>query len=516
MAFNTQEQEIIQWGLQNGKSKDEVKQAISNYRLGITPKAKPVEVAKPSTFERIKTGIQEKGAKVQEQIAGEGEFANKSALERGVGATATAFSALSGTLYNALPEGARNTLDTIGGGIGKGVEYLADEISKNPAVQKFAMSEAGKDTEKVAKVLSDLGIISGEILGADQATKVLNKGGNIVSKGIDKTKSTVKDVIGNTDEISKYPAQIADTISEKITKIDPKVKNILETSSVEKFDRYVKVGEEALTDPRKLTPLEQAGELVDNQILPAMKEDLGRIGSQKAKTLQSIKNVQVKDATKEVVDFVKEKVKTSKLTPDESKLINNILSELELGKSPTISTLDKTVDLLQSTLYERAKGLSIPVTSRVQGIVNQAIGKLNNVVKTAAKKSLGSGEYSVLNDAYATRIKLFNKLNKAIGEEGTKGGSLFKKFFSPQDAGTKQLFAEIKDIYGIDLAQDATLAKFVMESLGDTRASSLLEQIPTSKTGAVMKGLETLERKLTKPIPKARKIIQKRESKLKQ
>jgi hypothetical protein len=41
MAFNEKEKEIINWGLQNGKSKDEVKQAITNYRLGIVP-SKPV------------------------------------------------------------------------------------------------------------------------------------------------------------------------------------------------------------------------------------------------------------------------------------------------------------------------------------------------------------------------------------------------------------------------------------------------------------------------------------------
>ncbi|WP_196300842.1 hypothetical protein, partial [Streptococcus pneumoniae] len=85
----------------------------------------------PSTFERIKTGIEDKGQKVREQILGEGEFADKSALERGIGATATGFSALSSTAYNALPEEARNTLDTIGGGIGKGFNYLTDKIASN-------------------------------------------------------------------------------------------------------------------------------------------------------------------------------------------------------------------------------------------------------------------------------------------------------------------------------------------------------------------------------------------------
>lgn len=187
------------------------------------PQAKPIE-EKPSMFERIKTGIQEKGAKVQEQIQGEGEFANKTALERGVGATATAFSGISGTLYNALPEGARNTLDKIGGGIGQGINYLADKISNNPALQEFAMSEAGKDTERVSRVLADLGIISGEILGADQATKVpveqgLTKTGETLTTGTEKTITGAQKLLPKSPEIMNRVARLNPSDAKKFAKL---------------------------------------------------------------------------------------------------------------------------------------------------------------------------------------------------------------------------------------------------------------------------------------------------------
>jgi len=172
---------LIQTGQKKGFTGKEVIDGL--VRKGYQPEGVDVEAVKasfpkpvvetqaPSMFERVKTGIQEKGQKVQAQIAGEGQFADKNAIERGVGATATGFSALSSSLYNVLPEVARNTLDKIGGGIGNGINYLADKISENPALQKFASSESGKDTERVMRVLSDLGVISGEILGADQAVK---------------------------------------------------------------------------------------------------------------------------------------------------------------------------------------------------------------------------------------------------------------------------------------------------------------------------------------------------------
>ncbi len=387
--------------------------------------------------------------------------------------------------------------------IEQGVNLAAEKISNIPAVQNFANTSAGQNTARVAEDIGNVANIAGAVAGIKEVPSII---------------SATKDTIGKVsnlpqlikDNTIKLPKQLADSISEKITKIDPQTKNILETASIEKFNNYVKAGEQALNDPRLLTPLEQAGEKVNNNVLPAIKEDLNRIGSQKAKSLESVKNVQVPNATTDTLKFVKDAVKTSKLTPEETKLIKETISQMELGKSPTLGTLDKTVDLLQNTLYEKSKGLAIPVTSRVESIVNQAIGKLNETVKTATKKALGSDEYTILNDAYANKIELFNKLNKAVGEDAQKGGSLFKKFFSPQDSGTKKLFADIKEQYGIDLAEDATLAKFVMDSLGDTRAKSLLEQVPTSKAGAINKAFQKIEQKLTKPIPKARKIIEKR------
>lgn len=47
MAFNTKEQEIIKYGLQNGKTKEEVTQAITNYRSGVVTQPKPQTQEEP-------------------------------------------------------------------------------------------------------------------------------------------------------------------------------------------------------------------------------------------------------------------------------------------------------------------------------------------------------------------------------------------------------------------------------------------------------------------------------------
>jgi len=466
----------------------------------------------PSAFQRIATGIKEKGANVADAISGEGEFTGKSSIERGVSATAQAFSAISGTVYNALPDEARGVLDKIGGGIGKGINYIADKISDSKELQDIVSTGDVSKLESALKITSDLGLISGEVAGTKGVTKSITSTVDAVGTGINKIKtgvvSTVKDLASSTEGLSKYPKVISDAITEKITRIEPKVKNILDTASIEKFDNYVKAGETAISNPRALTPLEIAGDKLNKVILPTIKEDLGKIGTQMSKSLEVVKNIQVPNASLDAIKFLKDSVKGMKLTLEESKLIRQAVSDLELGKSPTIGTLDKTVNLLQSTLFEKAGNLSIPVTSRVKSLVNQTIGKLNTTLKKAAKDALKSDEYTLLNSEYATRVKLFQNLNKLLQNEGKRGGSIFKRFFSPQDAGMKNIFKEIKDLYGVDLAEDAVLAKFVMESLGDTRASSLLQMVPTSKMGVVTKGLNLLEDKLTNPIKKARGIIE--------
>ena len=50
---------------------------------------------------------------------------------------------------------------------------------------------------------------------------------------------------------------------------------------------------------------------------------------------------------------------------------------------------------------------------------------------------------------------------------------------------TKELFEYIKKTTGIDLAQDATLAKFAEELYDNPNVKSLLSGIPRSKSGVI-------------------------------
>ena len=72
----------------------------------------------------------------------------------------------------------------------------------------------------------------------------------------------------------------------------------------------------------------------------------------------------------------------------------------------------------------------------------------------------------------------------------TRGAGLIKQFFSPSGRKAKELFQYIAQKTGIDLAQDATLARFTMELYNDARAKSLLDGLPTSKSGILNKAID--------------------------
>lgn len=437
-----------------------------------------------SGVEQFKSGIQEAN-----QSSDAGKSFGKGLAELGEG-TLKATSGLATAITSPLAPMFKP--------VEKGVNFVVDKISNVPAVQNFAQSKAGQTTERVAENVGNLANTVGAVAGIEGGIKGLPKVGENLGNAFDSIKTNV----------TKYPKQIAD----KITKgqINKQTQTILKESPVEKFDRYVEAGQKAISDPRELTPLEKAGETAVNTV-KIIKDDLSNLGSQKSATIESIGGLKVPNIALKQIEKIKPLLQ-KKLTDSERVSVNEYLSELEtLGKNPTARSFDATIDKIQSSLFEKKSIGAIPVTPRVKAFIKQSFHELNEDFKKSIDKGLGSKDYSALNASYTKKVKIFNALNKALGEEGNRGGSLLKRFFSPQDSGTKKLFDAIKKEYGIDLAQDATLAKFVMETLGDTRARSLLQLPPTSKLGIVQKGLEVVEKKFTSPekvFNKARSMTQ--------
>lgn len=431
--------------------------------------------AQQNTIERIMSGIKEKGVAAEQAISGTGEYTGKSAVEKGVGATKEAFSAISNTIYNALPEKARTALDTVAGEVGKGFNALTEKLSENPIIKEAAMSGNTKGLEDALKVVSDLGIISGEIAGSEIGTTGITKAGNVVAKSSEAVSSAVSDFAGTV--ASNVPKTKSAFLKFVSPKIDDTVKTALKDTPTSKFDDFVKVAEDASMDATKpsvyekvASTMEEATKQIDSQVKSLSKQKKEIIG--KAKTGLS-------DFSKETGDTILDINRSLK----DSSLAKSFIEKLKSVK--TKIDADKTIDELQDILYKGNKDMTIPSGSKEDTVLKGILGRYNAKLKESLPSS-----YSKINDEISTRLNTLDDLNKALGETidgvAVRGAGLVKQFFSPAGTKAKQLFAFIKEKTGLDLANDAILAKYIGEAFGDPKIRSLLEGgIPTSKTGAV-------------------------------
>lgn len=400
---------------------------------------------------------------------------------KGAGATVKGAVDIGKSIQSVLPE----PISTIpGGSTGPSVFDGINLKAENPAQM------VGKVGEFAAEVLFPTGL--------------LTKGGKAANATLDKIGTRISTL---PDDAIVNGVKVKDRLMDLVANLDDRTKTALSRTSKEKFDEILQQGKAALMDDRNRTPLESVG---DNVIegLKQLKSQADSIGQKKSELIQSA-NVGFKKvgniAQKAALD-VQKAFSGVKLDNADMKVINQFKDELAyLGNNPSLKEVDATIDLLQDQLYKSTRGNAIEVTDRVTGKLRNALGKLNSQLK-----EIGGSEYQKLNQEYADAITIVNELNARLGKEGASAGAFVKRLFSPSDARTKELFSQLEKYTGQDYFRDARLAKFVMDTLGDTRAESLLNQIPMTKSGAVGKAIDFVTSKLSDPIDAAKRFIEKK------
>lgn len=363
---------------------------------------------------------------------------------------------------------------------------------------------------------------------------------SIVKPGIEKTKALV--------------GKAGEKVGEAITPIEKNVQTELTKSSIpkakriENYDRYINQAEKAKVDNSQATPLELAGNRGE-EALKKLKDQLTTAGKAKEAALQEhgTKTVSTKD-TKKLFESLLEKRLGTKInaeydpllalaekqidgevstkgrffnnakgrksiienSPSDTKLVKIVNKTInELGENPTLQEVNDAIDGIQGELYKGKTVGAEPINGRTEAVVKEVIKNLNDKAK-----DVGGDAYKQANAEYSTKREIYDTLNKALGIEGNRGAALMKQLFSPSGTMPRKLFTAIKEATGIDLVNEATLAKFAMESVGDARQASLLNEVlrgnvPLSKSGVVGKVLEYGVNKLQNPIKRGRKIIEK-------
>jgi len=232
MSFNTQEQEIIKYGATNGKTRQEVEQAITNLRSGIIP-AKPVAQEQSITQDIVGDfkGIGEGILKTSEQRAGN-ILEIKSGLDSGQKSPASAIFQTAGQLAGAGADAIGETF--------KGVVKLAltpkgeartkelvssfgEKVVERPETQKLIKWYEGltPETQDNLDAVGGFASLAAEFvgLGAGQKGAILAKEG--VSTGLDIAKQGAGEMVEETFKLGKNLVPKSPDIMNRVARLTP-------------------------------------------------------------------------------------------------------------------------------------------------------------------------------------------------------------------------------------------------------------------------------------------------------
>jgi hypothetical protein len=474
------------------------------------------QIKEPTVFSRISTDISKAGADIENIISE--QDSGKSSIEKGFEATAKASSVPLKVATELLPKSARKGIEYVGEKAGDIVSWLGEKIGDTKKAQDFITQhpEAAKTLEKIANVGASSGEIAGNILVADQAVKGIKKtaeyvpkAADLVKEGGEKLKTGVAGIYKQAKEVSMKPAK---GIEKMIEKPLPKpVENVISETPVAKFDEYINTAKNAVESYKNTTPLELAGEKAQDALLK-IQDKLSQYGKLKSGSVSTFGDKPVGTIATKFKQSL-ESIKNQKtLIGGDSKLVDELIGGAKnLGNNPSALDVDKFVDFVQDKLYTSTRDLTVPVTDSTTGAIRKVLGEMNKGLKSNLPAS-----YSRLNDLYSKLIDIRNELNTKLGKEGERGGSLMKRVFSPSDANTKKLFESVKNETGVDLVNEATLARFAMETMGDARQASLLEQLNLPSSLSKKGLLDFIWDKATESVNTPEKIIERARAKTKQ
>lgn len=388
-------------------------------------------------------------------------------------------STIKGGIKALLPQKAEEAIKT-------GVQKVAEPIITSAPVQSIVEFYDSLDDAQKRDVDSVLGI--GQLALSVKGAQSLGKTGVRAVRG---TASATKralpqikaQVVNTSDDVLAATKKIFSsskaTIGNRVLPIPKQVQTALKRSQTPTIKKYLDQARQATLDQKASTPLELAGARA-TEALGTIQNKIEQIGSQKATVLNKAavsRKPMGKIALKARQD-INRMFNLNNLDKTDQALVNTINARLKaLGSNPTLKQVDDFVDFAQEQIYKGANSLTLQIGSKTEAGLRKIVGQVNSQVKSAAPRG-----YARLNKKYASLFELREKLNNALGADASKGGSLLKRVFSSTDGGTKKMFEQILKETGIDLTDEATLAKFAMELFGDVRQRSLLEnlQIPSS------------------------------------
>ena len=547
MAFNPQEQEIIKYGVSNGKSRQEVEKALFNYRNGIV---KQPEQPQPTTFsDGLSRVAPIYGKNLKEQFMG--------GLERGAEALTTQPEAL----LQARQSGDKNAQEEalMRGGLrlsGGFVQSLASPITAaiQTGIQGYAeldQATGGRVAEQIKSVAQNnpeiVSSISNYVQNNPERVKdvedLLNfVGGGLLSKGKTALKTGVKDVVTGTkeavtsipkpsmaDDVLQSGKNLKDSIQLSIAKknVNPQLESSAErlmketTQNVEDpivaYEKYLSQSKESMGDIKVDAPISTVGGKIGDAFMNVVKQRQS-VGATLGEELKSVGKLRVSVAepkskllaelsdsglsynpkTKQLTSF-----QGSKFAPEEVSMLNQFVKDVEaLGETPTVSQIDNFIAKTRSDL-SFAKGKSGVVgTTNAERIIKgnlaglrESLNPANNGISRLSPYWKANQTYSELSDFLEEGSTFLGK--KTQSGDFAKDASVAKSSVqSILNGGKKDWLIKLEGLTGYPALDDSVLALQAMKDAGDFKGLSLLQAmqetggLPTSKAGFIQKVLD--------------------------
>lgn len=299
-------------------------------------------------------------------------------LNQAAGAVGAAFSPLAPVLEPTL---------------GAGINFAADKISDVPAVQKFAMSDAGKKTQRVVEGVGNTATLLGTIAGGTKTPSVVRgaidttvstagKVAETVGKTGEYAKNVVRDVVPDTQrtinhQISKAldftPGDLAN-ITEKTGNdvgtwmSDHNLIGVNKKTTQANIDSFYRTSYKAVRD--EIAKVDKAGITRDANQIPAYKTALSELQKK----------------TDGIAGLEKEAAVIKKLASKEDPLLADVQKAKELldeHYSLYNITGDVNEGVAKQGLANLRNQLKTYIEKEVQRTTKADISKLNNDVSTA-------------------------------------------------------------------------------------------------------------------------------------
>lgn len=496
MALTNEEKAFVSALKRGGKTSAEISGIIANQRRGVVeqPKKqtttfgqdalqdiKQTGAALKDTFNKTASNLADIGIAQQKGEQGfvRSAFQNVGAMAKG--ATDAIGNVFTGAVKTTLPQGGEDALKS-------GLSTVAKPIMESSAVQSVIEKYNSLDEKRRRDIDAVLGIgsLATEFAGIGAGTRLASSLTRKAIKTGSEVIDNVSDVVRGGRTFVGQGQNVKNSIIEFISPdADEITKTILRESKPDDVDKFVRIQELATKDPRAITPYESIGDSMA-EATKQLQTKLNEIGKAKSDILKPLnRGLETFESKSIINDLTSLRNSKSGLQTSDIDLIDDILARAKQVK--TKGGADKFIDEVQDLVYTGNRTQTLPAGSALDKQLQGIIGKYNSELKKSLPK-----EYAELNAKWSEIKGVTESLNSALGEVvdgvSTRGGSLVKQFFSPNGRKAKELFDYIKAETGVDLAKDATLARYVMELFDDPRARTLLGgEIPTSVSGVLDK-----------------------------